>query len=162
MGINPGLRRRGRSVVPLVALAAGSLVLVAGGAAPSSGATVRSASAEPVGLAQSFVSAGLCDGGPRYRVLFHQVNLPIGPNAVADLTVTRAGKRAAWDWTGEFTTHFADGSKVSGINDFGRIRSSRAGRLQLRLGTVAGAWHSISFALERRSDGAVCRVIVRG
>jgi hypothetical protein len=153
------VRRYSRSVIGLVVLVLTSMALLGDGSA--TGSTSASSSAqEGIGLAQRFVSVGLCDGGPRYRVEFG--NSVGGTRVVARLRVIRAGEGARWRFTGMATTTLADGSKVTLIADFGRSRSSRDGVLRLRQATPAGVWHRIHFALERAADGARCRVTVRG
>jgi hypothetical protein len=114
------------------------------------------------GLEQGFAAAGLCDGGPRFRVRFHNEPSEEGQVVTADLTVRRAGDRARWDFTSTATTTFADGTKVTLIGDFGRARSTRKGVVKLSTSTPAGVRHAIGVSLTRRGDGADCRVQVRG
>jgi putative component of toxin-antitoxin plasmid stabilization module len=114
------------------------------------------------GLAQDFVTAGRCDGGPGFRVRFHNTTTEEGLVVAADLTVKRAGDRARWDFTSTATTTFTDGTKVTLVGDFGRARSSRKGVLELSTSTPAGVRHAVGFGLTRRGDGATCVVRVRG
>jgi len=152
-----GVRRQAKTVGVIGVMALASMTLLGGASAVGSTATPAAA---PLGVAQSFVSVGLCDGGPRYRVELH--NSGDGTRVVAELRVTRAGARAVWSYSGSATSALADGTKVTLITDFGRPRSNRDGVLRLRQSTPAGTWHSIEFALERRSDDARCLVVVRG
>jgi len=156
--VGTNVRRIGSPVIGFVTLAVSSMVLLGGG--PATGSSAATTAAGGTGLAQRFVSVGLCDGGPRYRVEFR--NSGDGTRVVARLLVRRAGEQVRWDFTGTATSTLADGTKVTLISDFGRPRSGRDGVLRLRLTTPAGLWHSIAFGLERPSDGARCRVAVRG
>jgi hypothetical protein len=150
-GTAPG--RRVAATVGVVGLALG--VVTATGT-PSAGAPGDD------GLAQSFVAAGRCDGGPAFRVDFHNKTTEEGLVVAADLRLKRAGDRAWWDFTSTATTTFTDGTKVTLIGDFGRARSSRDGVVEISTATPAGVRHSIGFGLTRRGDGATCTVRVRG
>jgi hypothetical protein len=114
------------------------------------------------GLAQSFVAAGRCDGGPGFRVDFHNETTEEGPVVTADLRLKRAGERARWDFTSAATTTFTDGTTVTLVGDFGRARSTRNGVVEISTSTPAGVRHSVGFGLTRRGDGATCTVRVRG
>ena len=146
----------GRRAAAAVAAAGLALGVVAATSAPSAGAPGDD------GLAQSFVAAGRCDGGPRFRVDFHNETTEEGPVVTADLRLERAGDRARWDFTSTATTTFTDGTKVTLIGDFGRARSTRKGTVEISRSTPAGVRHSIGFSLTRRGDGATCTVRVRG
>jgi hypothetical protein len=114
------------------------------------------------GLAQSFVAAGRCDGGPGFRVELHNETTEEGLVVTADLRLRRAGDRAQWDFTSRATTTFTDGTTVTLVGDFGRARSTPSGVLEIATSTPAGVRHSIGFGLTRRGDGARCTVRVRG
>jgi len=156
--VGTNVRRFGGPVIGFVTLALSSMALLAGGSATGSSAATPAAAG--TGLAQRFVSVGLCDGGPRYRVEFR--NSGDGTRVVARLLVRRAGEQVRWDFTGTATSTLTDGTRVTLITDFGRARSGRDGVLRLHQATPAGVWHSIRFGLERPSDGARCQVAVRG
>jgi len=145
--------RRAAATVGAVGLALG--VVMATGS-PSAGAPGDD------GLAQSFVAAGRCDGGPGFRVDFHNKTTEEGLVVAADLTLKRAGDRARWDFTSTATTTFTDGTKVTLVGDFGRARSTTEGVVEISTSTPAGVRHSIGFGLTRRGDGATCTVRVRG
>ena len=162
VGSDAGSERRsvGRSVGRKVSAALGAVGLalgvVAATGAPSAGAPGDD------GLAQDFVAAGRCDGGPAFRLEFHNRTTEEGLMVAGDLTVRRAGDRARWDFTSSATTTFTDGTKVTLVGDFGRARSNRKGVLEISTATPAGVKHSIGFGLTRRGDGATCTVRVRG
>ena len=146
----------GRRVVATVGALALALGVVTATGAPSAGAPGDD------GLAQSFVAAGRCDGGPRCRVDFHNETTEEGPVVSADVRLGRAGDRARWDYTSTATTTFTDGTKVTLVGDFGRARSTRKGVVEVSASTPAGVRHSIGLGLTRRGDGATCTVRVRG
>jgi hypothetical protein len=148
--------RVGRQVGAGVGATALALGIVTLSGSPSAGAPGDD------GLAQDFVVAGRCDGGPGFRLEFHNTTTEEGLMVAGDLTVRRAGDRARWDFTSSATTTFTDGTKVTLVGDFGRARSNRKGVLKLSTATPAGVRHSIGFGLTRRGDGATCTVRVRG
>ena len=145
-----------RRVAATVGAAALGLGVVTATGSPSAGAPGDD------GLAQSFVAAGRCDGGPRFQVHFHDETTEEGPVVSADVTLRRAGDRARWDFTSTATTTFTDGTKVTLVGDFGRARSTRTGVVEISASTPAGVRHGIGFTLTRRGDGATCAVRVRG
>jgi hypothetical protein len=149
-------RAAGRRAAAAVGAAGLALGVVGATGTPSAGAPGDD------GLAQSFVAAGRCDGGPRFRVEFHNETTEEGLVVSADLRLKRAGDRARWDFTSTATTTFTDGTKVTLVGDFGRARSSRQGVVEISASTPAGVRHSIGFGLTRRGDGATCTVRVRG
>jgi hypothetical protein len=155
------VRTTRRAAGTVGAIGAIGAIVVAGGLAVT-GLVAAPAAGAPgdVGLAQGFLSAGLCDGGPRYRVVLH--NSTTGDAVEADVTVRRAGVRARWDFTSSASTTFADGTTVTTISDFGRARSNAKGVLHNSASTAAGKRHVMRFSLTRRADGATCRVRVRG
>ena len=146
----------GRRVTAAVGAVGLALWVVAATGSPSAGAPGDE------GLAQSFVAAGRCDGGPGFRVEFHNETTEEGRVVSADLTLKRAGDRVRWDFTSTATTTFTDGTKVTLVGDFGRARSTRKGVVEISTSTPAGVRHSIGFGLTRRGDGATCTVRVRG
>ena len=146
----------GRRVAATVGAAGLALGVVTATGAPSAGAPGDD------GLTQSFVAAGRCDGGPGFRVDFHNETTEEGPVVSADLRLKRAGDRARWDFTSTATTTFTDGTKVTLVGDFGRARSTPKGVVEISTSTPAGVRHSIAFGLTRRGDGATCTVRVRG
>lgn len=112
------------------------------------------------GLEQRFSSAGLCDGGPRYRAIFR--NADGGDDYVrAEVTVRGAGPRERWYLATEATTIFADDTGVTGNSD-GFARSSARGVISASAATPFGVRHSIEFLLGRRQSSDFCRIRVAG
>jgi hypothetical protein len=71
-----------------------------------------------------------------------------------------AGERVRWSLTTQATTHFGDGTSVSGVGDFGSTRTDADGRDTVSVGTPLGARHDLRLELWRLKTKERCVIRV--
>ena len=129
-----------RAVGVTVSLAAAAVALTSVGGADASGhrgGTTR--------ISGPVLVSGLCSG----RAAYHGSVRQDGDTVVMTIHVRRGGERVRWSLSTEATTHFRDGSAVTGIGDFGSLRSNADGRFEVSAGTPLGVRHEIKVHLSR-------------